>query len=128
MNASPSAVRALAIVGAAAGALLVWFIAQQTAGDLQVKSGSSTQTVGAIAVVVTVVFAGLVGWGLLALLERFAERARTIWTVVAVLVLLLSLIGPLGGTDAGTKVSLVILHLLVGSVIITAFTRTSQRR
>lgn len=127
MKASPSAVRALAIGGAAVLAVLVWFIARQVAGDLVVKTGDSTQTVGAVAVVVTVLFVSLLGWGLLALLERFTAKGRTIWTVVAVVFLLLSLLGPLGGTDTGTKVSLALLHLLVGAVIITAFTRAPQR-
>ncbi|MGI5175002.1 DUF6069 family protein [Dactylosporangium sp. CA-152071] len=123
----PSVVRPLAIVGAAVLALIVYFIARSAAGDLVVKSGGSEQTVSAVAVVATVVIAGLLGWGLLALLERFTAKGRTIWTVVAAVFLLLSLLGPLGGTDAGTKVSLALLHLLVGAVIITAFTRTSQR-
>ncbi|MEV4135139.1 DUF6069 family protein [Dactylosporangium sp. NPDC049742] len=123
----PSVVRPLAIAGAAVLALIVFFIARSAAGDLVVKSGGSEQTVSAVAVVATVVIAGLLGWGLLALLERFTAKGRTIWTVIAVVFLLLSLLGPLGGTDAGTKVSLALLHLLVGAVIITAFTRTSQR-
>ena len=123
----PSAVRPLAIVGAAVLALVVYFIARAVAGDLVVKTGDSTQTVGAVAVVVTVLFVSLLGWGLLALLERFTAKGRTIWTVVAIVFLLLSLLGPLGGTDTGTKVSLALLHLLVGAVIITAFTRAPQR-
>ncbi|GAA1539690.1 hypothetical protein GCM10009827_068730 [Dactylosporangium maewongense] len=123
----PSVVRPLAIAGAAVLALIVYFIARSAAGDLVVKSGGSEQTVSAVAVVATVVIAGLLGWGLLALLERFTAKGRTIWTVIAVVFLVLSLLGPLGGTDAGTKVSLALLHLLVGAVIITAFTRTSQR-
>jgi hypothetical protein len=34
--------------------------------------------------------AALAGWALLALLERFTARARTIWTAIALLVALLS--------------------------------------
>ena len=46
----------------------------------------------------------LAGWGLLALLERFTARPRTIWTAIAVLVGLLSLAGPLS-TIASTTVA-----------------------
>ncbi|MET7425056.1 DUF6069 family protein [Dactylosporangium sp. NPDC005555] len=122
----PSAVRPLAIAGAAVLALIVFFIARSVAGDLVVKSGSSNQTISAVAVVLTVVVAGLLGWGLLALLEKVTAKGRTIWTVIAVVFLLLSLLGPLGGTDTGTKVSLALLHLLVGAVIITGFTRAPR--
>ncbi|GAA3246117.1 DUF6069 family protein [Dactylosporangium siamense] len=127
MKASPSAVRPLSIVAAAVLALIVWFIARQVAGDLVVKSGGSTQTVGVASVILSVVVVGLLGWGLLALLERITAKGRTIWTVIAVIFLLLSLLAPLGGLDTGTKVSLALLHLLVGAVIITGFTRTPAR-
>ena len=123
----PSAVRPLAILSAAVLALIVYFIARAVAGDLVVKSGGSEQTVSPVAVVITVVVAGLLGWGLLALLEKLTAKGRTVWTVIAVVFLVLSLLGPLGGTDAGTKVSLALLHLLVGAVIITGFTRPAPR-
>ncbi|MFI5908312.1 DUF6069 family protein [Dactylosporangium sp. NPDC051541] len=125
---SPAATRALAIVGAAIGAILVWVIADQAVGDLNVKTGDSTQTVSIVAVVLTVVFAGLIGWGLLAILERATAKARTIWTVVAVVFLVLSLLGPVGAVGTGAKVSLLLMHLVAGAVIIPLFARSTTPR
>ncbi|MDG6106846.1 hypothetical protein Daura_29790 [Dactylosporangium aurantiacum] len=122
----PSVVRPLAILGAAVLALVVYFVARAAAGELIVKTGGSEQTVTPVAVVGTVVLVGLLGWGLLALLEKLTAKGRTVWTVVAGVFLVLSLLGPLGGTDAGTKLSLALLHLLVGAVIIIGFTRAPR--
>jgi hypothetical protein len=44
-------------------------------------------TIGAV--IVASALASLLGWGLLALLERFTARAVTIWPVAAVLIPLL---------------------------------------
>ncbi|MFB9449229.1 hypothetical protein Dvina_31175 [Dactylosporangium vinaceum] len=125
---SPAATRALAIVGATVGAILVWVIAHQAVGDLNVKTGDSSQTVSIVAVILTVVFAGLIGWGLLAILERATGKARTIWTVVAVVFLVLSLLGPLGAVGTGAKVSLLLMHLVAGAVIIPLFARSTTPR
>jgi hypothetical protein len=51
----------------------------------------------------------------------------TIWTVIAVLVTVLSLAGPLGNAatpDAG--VALAVMHLVVGAVVILGFRRTAR--
>jgi hypothetical protein len=72
----------------------------------------------------TVVFVAgvfaLLAWALLAILERFTARGRTIWTVVAVVLFLLSLVGPFSGTDTntGSRVALALLHLSVAAVLI----------
>ncbi|UWP79197.1 DUF6069 family protein [Dactylosporangium fulvum] len=128
MKSSPATARALAIVGAVIGTVLIWVIARQAVGDLTVRAGSGTQEVSVVAVILTAAFAGLVGWGLLAVLERATAKARTVWTVIAVVFLLLSLLGPLGAVGAGAKVSLALMHLLAGAVIIPTFARTSRRR
>jgi hypothetical protein len=59
------------------------------------------------------------GWASPALLERLTARARTIWTVIAVAVLMLSLLaGPAAGITSGAKAGLALLHLAVGVVVI----------
>jgi hypothetical protein len=66
----------------------------------------------------------LAGWGLLALLEKRTTRARTIWTGVAILVLVASLSLPLAaGTTTSTKVALSVMHLAVAAVLISALRR-----
>jgi Family of unknown function (DUF6069) len=68
-------------------------------------------------VVFTAVFA-LLGWGSLALLERFTHHARTVWTALAGAVLVLSLFPIfIEQADAGTRTALVIIHLTVAAAL-----------
>ncbi|HZJ05567.1 MAG TPA: DUF6069 family protein [Nocardioidaceae bacterium] len=88
--------RAFSVASAALASLAVWTIAVPLLGiDLFVRpGGGSPQTVGAGTVVAVSLIASLLGWALLALLERRTSRARAIWTGAAVAALLLSLGGP----------------------------------
>ncbi|MBQ1042966.1 MULTISPECIES: DUF6069 family protein [unclassified Micromonospora] len=119
--------RLLTVLAAAAAPLLGWLVAVPLAGvDLVARTGSTDQRVTPVAVVVSALLAGLAGWALLALLERLTARARTVWTVVAGLVLLVSLLGPLGGAvGAAARLTLVAFHLLAGAVLITGLRRTA---
>lgn len=124
--------RGLVVAGAVASALGGWLVAAPLLDiDLFVQpSGGGTQavtqTVGAGAVLAASLTAALLGWALLAVLERWTRRARTIWTVVAAVVLLLSLTGPLtGALTTPAAVALVALHLIVGAVLILGLRRTS---
>src|SRR5689334_6042682 len=94
--------RALVVVVGAVCGLIAWTMLGPVAGhDLVVRLGpnGATQRVGPVAVIVTALVAGLAGWGLLAILERLTTHARTIWTVLAFVVLAVSLLGPLNGVD-----------------------------
>jgi hypothetical protein len=87
------------------------------------------QTVAAGQVIGAAAVAGLIGWLLLALLERRTPRARTVWTVTALLVLALSLLLPLtAGTTAAAVTGLIVLHLTVGAVVIPGLARTARSR
>lgn len=70
--------------------------------------------------VATLIF-GLLGWGTLALLERLTARAVTVWTVLAGLVAVLSLI-PIYLEEAttGTRAALALIHLAVAAVLVPA--------
>ncbi|MFC7743298.1 DUF6069 family protein [Nocardiopsis composta] len=71
----------------------------------------------------------LLGWALLAVLERFAGRAaRWIWGVLAVAVLAVSFL-PLTdpALNGATIAVLAAAHLLVGAAVIPAFLLTSPR-
>ena len=71
--------------------------------------------------------AGLLGWLLLAGLDRRAARARTAWTAVALLVLAVSLALPLAAaTTTSAAVGLVVLHLVVGAVVIPGLASTAR--
>jgi hypothetical protein len=113
--------RALSIGGAVIAAVAVWIIAVPLLGlHLIVRFGNgSPETVGVDFVVGASVIASLVGWGLLAMLERRTSRARTIWTAVAIAVLLVSLSLPLtAGTTASTKAILAMMHVAAAAVLI----------
>ncbi|GAT70145.1 hypothetical protein PS9374_05825 [Planomonospora sphaerica] len=117
--------RPLTVIGAPVAALAVWALAVPVAGTvLTVRTGGGTQQVGPVSVVVASLLAGLAGWALLAVLERFASRPGRIWTITALAVLALSLFGPLGGA-VGTAATLVLvlLHLLVGAVLVLGLAR-----
>lgn len=127
---SASARRALAVAGSALAALAVWVLAGALLGvDLRVASSGQVREVGAGAVLASALLSSLAGWALLALLERFSSRARTIWTSIALVVLLASLAGPLlGALTLGGKLALVLMHLAVAAVLVPALRRTSASR
>jgi hypothetical protein len=119
--------RAVLIVVSAVCGLIAWAMLGPVPGhDLVVRLGpeAATQTVGPIAVAATALVAGLAGWAALALLERFTRHARVIWTALAIVVLAVSLLGPLNGVDATTKAALLGLHTVVGVVLIVGLPRT----
>jgi hypothetical protein len=121
--------RALAVTGAVAAALAVWAVAVPLAGiEPTVRMGGESRPVGPGAVATSALLAGLAGWALLAALERFAGRARRTWTIIAVVMLLLSLGGPLGnGAHTATTIALAGMHLAVGAVLIPALRRSARR-
>ncbi|MGR6913801.1 DUF6069 family protein [[Actinomadura] parvosata] len=119
--------RLLVVIGAPVAALAGWGLAVPVGGaDLTARMGAGTepQAVGPVAVVVASLLAGLAGWALLAVLERFTPRAARIWTIVALIVLALSLLGPLGSA-AGLAATLVLtaMHLAVGAVLVNGLPR-----
>ncbi len=86
--------RALAVIGAGLAAVAVWTVAVLVLGvELHVSTGrgeSGVRTIGPASVTAVSLLVSLLGWGLLALLERRTARARRIWTIIAFGVLLLS--------------------------------------
>ena len=118
-----------AVLGATAAATAIWAVSIAAGAELTVSfgPGQPIQTVTVVNVVVAALVGSLAGWGLLALLRRFTANARAVWTVTAIVAALLSLSGPLLATaSAGTKVSLVAMHLAVATVVIAVLRRTTQ--
>ncbi|MEU8522493.1 DUF6069 family protein [Streptomyces sp. NBC_01216] len=129
---SPTRVRALAVVAAVVVDSLIWLLAHSALDiDLRIPDGPGTTTSSPLYLPAVVIGSGVVallGWGLLSLLEKFtAGRARTVWTVVALVVLALSLFAPLfgAGLTTGNKITLVLLHLTVGAILVPAFRRST---
>lgn len=124
--------RAVAVIGAVAATLTIWAIAGPLAGiDLAIRvgSGAGSQPVGPIAVATVSLLAGLAGWGLLVILEGCTQRAGSVWTIFALVALVLSLAGPLGaGIDTATKLALAGMHLVAAAILIPLLAWTSNRR
>jgi len=121
--------RALSVAGAVLAAAGVWVVAVPLLGaHLLVRFGAGVpETVGIGLVVGATLVASVCAWGLLALLERRTPRARTIWTGVAGVVLLVSLSLPLtAGIALSTKATLALMHVTAASVLIPSLRRSSS--
>ncbi|WP_427892550.1 DUF6069 family protein [Kribbella sp. GL6] len=119
--------RRFGVVGiAAVAALADWILLAPVAGLTLTARQGGIQHIGAAAVVISTIVVSLLGWALLALLERRTPRARTTWTVIATIVCLTSLGSPLtNGIGLGAKLGLASLHLVVGAIVILGLRRTA---
>ena len=117
------ALRPFAVAGAALAVVIVWLLAEKAAGiDLhQPAFGTGTpQELSAGFAAGVAVIAALLGWGLLAGLERLTARGRRLWLTLSLLALLASLAGPLSGhgVSAGDRIALLCMHLAAAAVLI----------
>lgn len=123
-------VRTIAVGGAVLATGLVWLAAHVLDIDLRVdqRNGQPPMIVGLPLVIGSTLALALLGWGALAVLERYIRRARTIWTVIAVAVLMLSFV-PILGVEAtsGTKSVLSLMHLAVAAVLIPMLRRSALK-
>jgi hypothetical protein len=126
--------RLLGVVAAVLVAEAVWALAEVLFGiRLQAPAGTASPEpvdIGPLNVALASALLSLVGWAVLAGLERLTLRARRIWLVVALVGLAASLSTPLGGTavSAANRLGLVLMHLAVGAVVISVLYRTSPGR
>ncbi|MDG4829124.1 DUF6069 family protein [Solwaraspora sp. WMMD1047] len=112
--------RALTVAAATGAALALWIVTGPVAGiELTVDRAGATAEVGPAAVAFAAVVSGLAGWALLAVLERSVRRSKMVWTSIALIVLVLSLVGPLAQARTGSATAVLAgLHLLTGTIII----------
>jgi Ca2+/Na+ antiporter len=122
--------RGLAWLGSALAAVVVWVIALPLAGaDLRATVAGTEQEIVLGAVVGSALIQAGVGWAVLALLERFFARARTIWLVLAAVVLVLAGVNAVvAAENTETAVWLNVMHLAVAAVLVPVLARTSPRR
>lgn len=119
--------RAVAVVGTAAVTAALWTAGAGLGVDYVISDSMGTAMIGLpVAVIAAAVFA-LLGWGVLALLERFTRRGMAIWTVLAAGVAMLSVVPVfLEDATAGTHTALTVLHLAVAAVLVPLIRRTGR--
>ncbi|MGQ4732781.1 MULTISPECIES: DUF6069 family protein [Streptomyces] len=126
---SPVRLRAIAVVGGTVAALVVWGIGKASGAELEViqTKGDPAMEVGFAAVTAAALFTSLIGWGVLALLEKFAPaKSVLIWTVLASAVAVLSIFPVLSAEASdGTKAVLPLVHLAVAAVVIPLMRRSA---
>ena len=121
--------RALCAAGGALAAALAWVVEVPLLGiQLDFRFGSGhIQTIPAGQAIAAAAAVSLLGWLLLALLERRTRRARLIWVSIALAVLGLSLSLPLSAaTTTSAAAGLVVMHLAVGAAVIPAMAHTAR--
>ncbi|MGH3425491.1 MAG: DUF6069 family protein [Nocardioidaceae bacterium] len=119
----------LVAAAAVAAAVLVWALAAPLGGvALTVGTGASAQEIGPAAVVVVSLLAAGCGAAALRLLQRLSPRGRRTWTVVATVVLVVSLVGPTGAASAAAWAVLTCMHLAVGSVVVLGLRQVGDDR
>ncbi|MFD2762671.1 DUF6069 family protein [Micromonospora eburnea] len=121
--------RAVGVLLSALAAVLIWVVAVPVAGvDLEatVAEGEAPLKINLGLVVGAALIVPLLGWALLALLERVTRQGLRIWVIVAVVFMLLSLAGPTTAETGGAMVVLALMHLAVGGVLIAAMVRSAR--
>jgi hypothetical protein len=117
-----------AVVAAAVCALVTWGSAMVADVELAVERGGEGREIGAGAVALVAGGSALLGLAVLRLLERWSPRALRVWTGLAVVVTLVSLLGPLAATTAAGTGTLLSLHGVVAAVVITSAHASRRHR
>jgi hypothetical protein len=123
--------RALCAAGGILAAALAWTVEVPLLGiHLNFRFGAGhVQTIAVGQVIGVTVAAALLGWLLLALLERRTPHARLLWIAIALAAVAASLALPLAAaTTTSAAAGLVVMHLIVGAAVIPAMARTARTR
>ncbi len=121
--------RALCVAGGAAAAAIVWAVEVPLLGiRLSIRFGAMhPQIVPAGQIAGAALAAGLLGWLLLAVLERRTPHARTAWVIAALAVLAASLTLPMAAAaTVPAAIGLIAAHLAVGAAVIPGLARTAR--
>jgi Family of unknown function (DUF6069) len=123
--------RALCTAGGALAAALAWIVEVPLLGiHLNVRFGAGhIQTITIGQVISVTVAASLLGWLLLALLQRRTPQARLLWITIALAALAASLALPLAAaTTTSAAIGLIVMHVTAGAAVIPAMAHTARAR
>ncbi|WP_405101552.1 DUF6069 family protein [Micromonospora sp. NBC_01412] len=123
--------RALVVLAGVVAAALVWVVAVPVLGtDVSVPEqyGFGQKIDLALGpVIFASLFAGLASWASLAVLEKITKRrGALIWTVVATIVLLVTMPWQMPGFSTANQLTLALLHIAVAAVLIPALPRAAR--
>ena len=130
-DAKQGRARALCAASGALAAALTWIVEVPLLGiHLTVRFGAGhIQTIAVGQVLGVTVTASLLGWLLLALLERRTPYARLLWTTAALTALAASLALPLAAaTTTSAAIGLIVMHVTAGAAVIPAMAHTARAR
>jgi hypothetical protein len=131
-NARWRAGRIVAIAIAATATGLAWLLGRLAHVDYIVDTPIGTRKITLALTVVATVAAGIAGWVVIALLERYTSSPRGVWIALTLVVLVVSIV-PVFWTAANldTQLMLTALHCVAAAVLIPALPQrhtTATRR
>jgi hypothetical protein len=131
-NARWRAGRIVAIASAATATGLAWLLGRLAHVDYIVDTPIGTRKITLALTVVATVAAGIAGWVVIALLERYTSSPRGVWIALTLVVLVVSIV-PVFWTAANldTQLMLTALHCVAAAVLIPALPQrhtTATRR
>jgi hypothetical protein len=117
--------RTITIAVAAAATGLAWLLGRFAHVDYVVGTPLGARQITLALTVVATAAAGLAGWVVFALLERYTTYARQVWTPLTLVVLGLSIV-PVFMTpaDLGSQLALSALHCVAGAILIPGLPQT----
>ncbi|MDJ0342912.1 DUF6069 family protein [Streptomyces sp. H10-C2] len=120
-------VRAAGVAGSVLAACAVWAAGRALGADFRLADSMGEAVINLPVVAVFSLLFALLGWGTLALLERFTRHARTAWTTLAITVLLLSVL-PIFAEQAttATRIALCLVHGAVAAVLVPVLRRSAR--
>jgi hypothetical protein len=124
-------IRAAAVCGAALTTTVIFLIARAAGADFTITDpgqGKIPHTFVAPEIATVTAVIGLLGWVVLAALERWTRRPRTIWSVLAVVVVALSLVPIwIERADTDTRIGLAVIHIAVAIALLPMLRTASDR-
>lgn len=109
---------------AAIAATITWVLWTQAGGViLEAKSGSGSQEIGMVSVIVSSLVIALAGGALLRWWQGRSERGTRRWTMVAVGIAVVSMITPTSALTMAAGLGLTSLHVVVAVVVIAGLRR-----
>jgi Family of unknown function (DUF6069) len=123
--------RVCGVVGALIAASVWWIVAQTLNVSLGVNlhNGRSPQKFGLLFLLGFALGFSILGWLVLAVLDRRTRRSVAIWTTMGIGLLVVSFV-PIAivGASSGTKVILSCIHLSVAAALLTSMRRSSAHQ